>query len=82
MWVDKRQDFFMRYEGMTVGSIRLQTLPEGSRYVWSITINEHVPQVEGVPISGSAMTLDEAETQFNRTYEAMRSKAGLPKPQG
>jgi hypothetical protein len=38
--------------------------------------------VQGVPISGATVTLDEASSQFKRSYEAMRTKAGLPKPQG
>jgi hypothetical protein len=35
--------------------------------------------VPGVPISGLAVTLDEASAEFKRSYEAM--KARLPKPQ-
>jgi hypothetical protein len=32
-------------------------------------------------VSGAAVTLDEAASQFKRSYEAMRTKAGLPRPQ-
>ena len=34
-----------------------------------------------VPISGEAVTLDEAASQFKQSYEAMRTKGGLPRPQ-
>ena len=45
-------------------------------------MNGHVPQIPNVPISGLAVTLDEAASQFKQNYEAMRTKAGLPRPQG
>jgi hypothetical protein len=41
----------------------------------------HVPKVEGVPIGGLAVTLDEAAAEFQRSYERMREKAGLSKSQ-
>jgi hypothetical protein len=44
-------------------------------------MNGHVPKVEGVPITGLAVSLDEAAADFKRSYEAMREKASLPKPQ-
>ena len=44
-------------------------------------MNGHVPKVDGVPISGLAVTLDQAAADFKRGYERMREKAGLPKPQ-
>jgi hypothetical protein len=44
-------------------------------------MNGHVPQVQGVPISDLAVTLDEAAAAFKRSYEQMRAKAGLPRPQ-
>jgi hypothetical protein len=37
--------------------------------------------VPGVPIAGRAAALDEASSAFQRSYEAMREKAGLPKLQ-
>ena len=43
-------------------------------------MNGHVPKVEGVPINGLAVTLDQAATDFKRSYELMREKAGLPRP--
>ena len=46
-----------------------------------IYMHGHVPKIEGVPISGLAVTLDEAASQFKQSYEAMRTKAGLPRPQ-
>ena len=44
-------------------------------------MNGHVPQVEGVPILELAPDLDAAAAQFKASYERMRAKAGLPKPQ-
>ena len=32
-------------------------------------------------VSGHAITLDEASSQFKQSYEVMRTKAGLPRPQ-
>ena len=77
-----RQDYVIRCEGLDVGRVFLTRLPEGDRFLWSIYINGHVPLVPGVPISGHAVTLDEAASQFKQSYEAMRTKAGLPRPQG
>jgi hypothetical protein len=34
-----------------------------------------------VPISGYAVTLDEAASQFKQSYDVMRTKAGLPRLQ-
>ena len=76
------EDYVIRCEGMNIGRVYLAELPEGKRYCWFIYINGHVPQVQGVPISGATMTLDEASSQFKRSYEAMGTKAGLPRPQG
>ena len=76
-----REDYVIRCEGLDIGRVYLATLPDGKRYCWFIYINGQVPQVQGVPISGHAITLDEASSQFKRSYEAMRAKAGLPKPQ-
>ena len=62
-------------------------MPYTRRPTWSdrdrqdFYMNGHVPQVPGVPISGTTETLDEAGASFRRSYEAMRQKAGLPKPQ-
>ena len=44
-------------------------------------MNGHVPQIKDVPISGLAVTLDEAASQLKQSYEAMRTMAGLPRPQ-
>ena len=56
-------------------------MPAGDRWLWTIDMNGHVPQIAGVPISDHAITLDEAASQFKQSYEAMRTKAGLPRPQ-
>ena len=76
-----REDYVIRCEARDVGRVYRRRLPEGHRYYWTIYISGHVPQVPGVPISGLAVTLDEASAAFKRSYEAMREKAGLPKPQ-
>ena len=79
-WPDHdREDYVIRCEGRDVGRVYRRRLPEGHRYYWTIYISSHVPQVPGVPISGLALTLDEASAAFKRSYETM--KAGLPKPQ-
>ena len=82
-WPDHpaRRDYVIRCEGLDIGRIYLTKLPGGDRFVWSIYINGHVPQVPGVPISGQAVTLDRATAKFKRSYGRMRAKAGLPKPQ-
>jgi hypothetical protein len=77
-----RDDYVIRCEGLDVGRVYLAELPEGERYCWFVYINGHVSQVPGVPVSGRAVTLDEAGAQFKRSYEEMRAKAGLPRPQG
>ena len=46
------------------------------RQLATIYINGHVSKVEGVPISGLAVTLDEAAADFKLSYERMREKAG------
>ena len=71
----------VRYEGSLAGRVHLARVRDDARWVWTIFINSHVPQVPGVPISDHAVTLDEAASAFKRSYEAMRAKAGLPKPQ-
>ena len=82
-WPDsrERQDYIIRCEGLNVGRVYFTQLPDGDRFVWTIYMNGHVPQVPNVPISGYAVTLDEASSQFKQSYEVMRTKAGLPRPQ-
>ena len=81
-WPDERDDYVIRCEGRDVGRAYLTRVPAGDRWLWTVFINGHVPVVPNVPISGLAVTLDEAAAEFKRSYEAMREKAGLPKPQG
>ena len=64
-----------------MGRVYFTRVPEGHRWLWTISMTGHVPKIEGVPISGLALTLDAAAADFNRSYEAMQEKAGLPKPQ-
>ena len=80
-WPDERDDYVIRCEGLDVGCVYFMRVPAGDRWLWTIFKNGHVPQVEDVPISGLAVTLDEAASQFKQSYEAMRTKAGLPRPQ-
>jgi hypothetical protein len=72
-----REDYVIRCEARDLGRVYRRQLPEGHRYYWTIYINGHVHQVPGVPISGLAVTLDEASAAFMQSYEAMRAKAGL-----
>ena len=53
-WPDQpaRRDYVIRREDLHIGY--------GDRFVWSIYVNDHVPEVPGVPISGWAATLDRA----------------------
>ena len=76
-----REHYVIHCEARDVGRVYRRQLPEGHRYYWTIYINGHVHQVPGMPISGLAVTVDEASAAFKRSYEAMRLKAGLPKPQ-
>ena len=64
-----------------VGRVYFARVPDGDRWLWTIYMNGHVPQIKNVPISGLAVTLDEAASQFKQSYEAMRTKARLPRPQ-
>jgi hypothetical protein len=80
-WPDERDDYVIRCEGLDVGRVSLTRVPAGDRWLWTIFMNGHVPKVEDVPISGLAVTLDEAAAEFKRSYERMREKARLPKPQ-
>ena len=63
-----------------IGRVYLTNTPHGDRFVWSITINDHVPKVPGAPSSGSAATLDKATAAMLRSYARMRAKAGLRQP--
>ena len=76
-WPDESDDYVIRCEDLDVGRVYLL---RGDRWLWTIFMNGHVPKVEGVPINGLAVTLDQAATDFKRSYELMREKAGLPKP--
>ena len=80
-WPDERNDFVIRCEGLDVGRVYLTRVPAGDRWLWTLFMYGHVPKVEGVSITGLAVTLDDAAAEFKRSYEAMREKAGLSKPQ-
>ena len=81
-WPDTDRDgYVIRCEGLDVGRVYRTLMPDGERWLWSIYINGHVPQVEGVPISGVAVDLETAAAEFKTAYERMRAKAGLPQPQ-
>ena len=66
-WPDERDDYVIRCEGLDVGRVYLTRVPAGDRWLWTIFMNGHVPKVESVPISGLAVTLDEAASQFRQT---------------
>ena len=55
-------------EGREIGHLCFQ-----GRWLWTIYNNRFVAKIEDVPISGSAVTRDEAATAFKRSYEAMRA---------
>ena len=82
-WPDspERHDYLIRCEGLEIGRMYLSQRPEGAQYTWFVYLNGHVSKVPGVPIAGRAAALDEASSAFQRSYEAMREKAGLPKLQ-
>ena len=71
-------DSCIRREDHQIGRVYLR--PGGDRFVWSITVNDRVPEVPGVPISGSAATLDKATAAMLKSYGQMRAKVGLPQP--
>jgi hypothetical protein len=79
-WPDQpaRRDYIVRRDDLQIGRVYLTKMPDGERFVWSVTINDHVPKVPGVPISGSAATLDKATAAMLKNYARMRGKAGLP----
>ena len=80
-WPDTDRDgYVIRCEGLDVGRVFRTRMPDGERWLWSIYINGHVPQVEGVPISGVAVDLETAAAEFKTAYERMRAKA-VPQPQ-
>ena len=81
-WPDQpaRRDYVIRREDRQIGRVYLTNTPHGDRFVWSITINDHVPNVPGAPSSGSAATLDKATGAMLRSYARMRAKAGLRQP--
>ena len=82
-WPDHpaRRDYVIRREDLQIGRVYLTNTPYGDRFVWSIYVNDHVPKVPGVPISGTSATLDKAIAAMLKSYGQMRAKAKLPKPQ-
>ena len=82
-WPDQPacRDYVIQREDLRIGRVQLTKLPGGDRFVWSTYVNNHVPKVPGVSISGWAETLDKATAAMLKSYGQMRAKAGLPKPQ-
>ena len=75
-WPDESDDYVIRCEDLDVGRVYLLRVVAGDRWLWTIFMNGHVPKVEGVPISGLALTLHEAwGRNSRRSYELMREKA-------
>jgi hypothetical protein len=60
IWPDS---YAIRYEDRLAGRVHRARQRGEPRWVWIIFISRHVPQVPGVPISGDAVTLDEAASQ-------------------
>ena len=81
-WPDQpaRRDYVIRRDDLQIGRVYLTKLPEGDRFVWSINVNDHVPKLPGVAISGWAPTLDRATAAMLKSYGQMRAKAGVPQP--
>ena len=79
-WPDQpaRRDYVIRRDDLQIGRVYLTKLPDGDRFVWSIYVNDHVPKVPNVPISGSAATLDKATAAMLKSYGQMRAKPGGP----
>ena len=50
-WPDERDDYVIRCEGLDVGRVYLTRVPAGDRWLWTIFMNGHVPQVESVSIT-------------------------------
>jgi hypothetical protein len=80
-WPDQpaRRDYLIRSKDFQIGRVYLTSTPDGDRFVWSITINDHNPAVPGAPISGSAATLDEATAAMLRSYGRMRASTAAEK---
>jgi hypothetical protein len=79
-WPDQPacRDYIIQREDLRIGRVQLTRLPDDDRFVWSIYVNDHLPKVPGVPISGSAATLDKATAAMLKCYGQMRAKAELP----
>ena len=75
-----REDFTIHCRGTAIGRIYRTELPQGGLYVWTIFMTGHVPQVEGIPISGATETIEQAGSALKQSYEAMQAAAPLPKP--
>ena len=73
-WPDERDDYIIRCEGLHVGRVYLAHLPDGDRWLWTIYVNGHVPQIKNIPIDDLAVTLDEAASQVRQSYEAIRTR--------
>ncbi len=76
-----RQDFVIKCEGLDIRRIYLAKLPDGDRFVWSINVNDHAPEVPGVPISGWAATLDrrDADELWTDAREGRAAQAAANK---
>jgi hypothetical protein len=66
-------DYVFSCNGLEVGRCYLRTLSDNrQQWSWTIYIGIHVKRiVEGVPIAGTADTLDEAKTAFRKSFDRM-----------
>ena len=75
-WPDepnRPDDYVFRCDGVDVGRCYLRSLADNEqRWHWTIYIGRSVKKViEGVPVSGSAETLDQAKEQFRSSFDRM-----------
>jgi hypothetical protein len=72
-WPDSdREDYVIRCEGLDVGRVYRTRLPDGDRFVWTIYMNRHVPQVDGVPTAARPKRL----TRLARNSSAAMNGCG------
>jgi hypothetical protein len=71
--IRSRDNYVICYNGVDVGRCYLRTLSNNERrWSWTIFIDQ-AKQVLGVPTAGYAATLDEANKQFRKSFDRMRS---------
>jgi len=74
---DRPDDFVIRRNARDVGRVYRSTFAGEERWQWTIYIDGGVPRLDGVPISGLAVSLEEAKRQFRESHDRM---AGRERP--